>query len=158
MQCGPDNDITLENPNSLSRHQPKIATLPPTKYSVLAGLDSGGKLKGMQHEFNWAAKIIKKAVENEKLRSARGAIRRKQMMEAIDRGETPTGPRAVWLAETADAVIKTLSERAVSFNEENLDDLISANDLGDALITAIRWLQAAGNSDKPQPTEKKSFD
>lgn len=104
-----------------------------------------------KERLEWAADIIKAAAANEKLRGARGAIRRQQMKDALERGETPEGPRAVWLKETAAAVIKTLEAASINFNETNLDDLISANDLGDVLITAIKWLQASSNGEKPTP-------
>jgi len=107
-----------------------------------------------EQKLNWAAGIIKNAMANEKTRGSRGAIRRKQMQEALERGDEPTGPRADWLKQTASEIMKVLELAAIRFNEENLDDLISANDLGDAVLTSMKWLQAAGSGKKTETTKQ----
>lgn len=85
--------------------------------------------------------ILKKASQQEKLRLKRGKMRREQMLAAQENGVEPSGPRAEWLRSTSMALMKTLEVEAKRFNDANLDDMVSAADLCDALASAIALLQ-----------------
>ena len=49
-------------------------------------------------------------------------------------------PRARWLHDAASAVLDAVAEEARKFNEANPDDLISAQDVGDAISNALHRL------------------
>jgi hypothetical protein len=83
-----------------------------------------------------AAEIIYRYVTEKETRLARGLRLREAMRQQLERGETPTGYRADWLRAAVTKVINTLVEEADGFNRVYADDLISAHDLVDVLVTA----------------------
>lgn len=87
--------------------------------------------------------VIATAVRNRALRLKRGTARRVAMAAALAQGRDPQGPRARWLEATSRRVLAVLEEQAVAFNAAQPDDLISVQDFGDALATALAALAAA---------------
>lgn len=70
-------------------------------------------------------------------RLERGVQLRKQMHEAIKRGEKPTGYRAKWLKDSALEMVSVLGEIARKFDEKFPDDRASVSDLMDVLATTM---------------------
>lgn len=68
-----------------------------------------------------------------------GALRRRDISEAVERGETPTGYRVNWLSESSRKVLLLLQEISAEFNDKYKDDAVSVNDL----IDIVAYVMAA---------------
>lgn len=96
-----------------------------------------------------ALSLVEQARVLQKVRLQRGVLRRQQMADALARGEDlPESPRSRWLFDTASAILECTANCAKEFNDANPDDLISAQDIGDAVATALeRIVMHVGGED-----------
>jgi hypothetical protein len=78
---------------------------------------------------------------NDAERLENGIRKREQLVKDIEAGKDPENERTEWIADTALALLETLKERALQFDEKYLDDMISVRDFGDAIATLTGFLQ-----------------
>lgn len=91
--------------------------------------------------------ILDQIVRSHKERLQRGVERRKEMFEAIKRGEDPSGPRPEWIKESALEVIELLKNQGAQFNADNPDDRASISDLLDVIATAQAMIKRSIKGD-----------
>jgi hypothetical protein len=72
-----------------------------------------------------------------------GYQQREQMRQVLQKGQVPKGYRADWIKKTKMALIDTLHREAEVFNDTYRHDLISVNDMADALSTTLETLRVA---------------
>lgn len=89
----------------------------------------------------FAKRIFAKFDNDEKSRLYNGAAIRREIRDAIDRGEEPVGYRVEWLKKSSQKVIHTLHEVAKEFNKEYPHDKASVQDLCDILNTTLKRLK-----------------
>jgi hypothetical protein len=90
-----------------------------------------------------AIDVVVSAADRNRRRLQRGGIRRTQMIKEIEEGRQPTGPRAEFIRDTAQAIMDLLVESSKEFNEANQDDMISTLDFQDVLATVRGRLEEA---------------
>lgn len=94
-----------------------------------------------QEQIEFAQAVLTKFVTVNAKRLRHGYRLRKQMHDAIERGEDPGDYRALWVKDGASRVIDLLQELAREFNAAHDDDRASAHDLADVLSTAMGVLK-----------------
>ena len=87
-----------------------------------------------------AVDVLVQAATSKRLRLQRGQLRRAQIKAAMEAGEPVSGPRVDWLRATANGILAVLTEAAQAYNAANPDDMISSQDLCDALATVRGWV------------------
>lgn len=94
----------------------------------------------MTSDIDFACRVFLKLVSEKDERLEIGSRIREKMKASIAKGEEPSGYRADWLRESALEIIRTLGSQAQKFNTTYSSDKISAQDMVDALATAMNLL------------------
>jgi hypothetical protein len=89
--------------------------------------------------------IFTQIASNTHERVEHGKHLREEMRQTLARGERVTGYRADWIDSTAHRVADVLGQAALEFNETNVDDMISGEDLGDVLATVMHRLKTVSD-------------
>jgi len=90
----------------------------------------------------YVAQTLLRIKNKNKDRLTYGMNQRKAMAAQLAAGITPTGPRAVFLDDVSSDIIHLMAAAAEDYNEENPMDVISANDMLDAIATCRAKLLA----------------
>lgn len=92
-------------------------------------------------QIRFANEVLHTLVTAHKARLANSIQRRNTVMEAINRGEEPSGYRVDFLRASAKRILVELAEIAREFNAEYPDDRCTAQDFIDILGTTTLWIK-----------------
>jgi hypothetical protein len=95
---------------------------------------------------------IKAALATSEARLKVGAARRKQMAKELAEGVINKTPRYNFLLTSSQAILDVLIEEAAKFNDNNIDDMISLEDMIDAVHNVYRNLEKKRAKEQPLPT------
>jgi hypothetical protein len=112
-------------------------------------------VKHSRLERDWAARVLLSLVTDSKARLTQGALLRSQMLAAIEKGDTPTGYRPLWLRQSAHKLIDALHRISIEFNDTHSTDQASMNDMLDILATAAHLVQKAQAEITPEATSQQ---
>jgi hypothetical protein len=113
-------------------------------------------VKHSRLERDWAARVLHSLVTDSQTRLRQGRKLRDAMVAAIEKGETPTGYRPMWIKQSAHRAIALLHQISGEFNDSHSTDQVSIPDLLDILATAAKLLQNAQEEISPeQATESE---
>ena len=83
-----------------------------------------------------ASAFLLKLVKHQKARLEYGQKDRARIQKQLDRGQEPTGARVTFLTKSANKIISLMAELAQEYDNVNINDKISTDDLVDCLATA----------------------
>ena len=85
--------------------------------------------------------ILKQVHLQKQSKLMNGMLLRKEIRDALDRGEVPKGYRVDWLGESSHRIMGLLTQISMEFNDEHKDDAISVHDLLDVLTYTMYVLK-----------------
>jgi len=106
-------------------------------------------VKHSRLERDWAAGVLLSLVTDTPTRLRVGSEMRAKMLREIEKGETLTGYRPIWVKKSAHEVVGLLRDIAERFNDEHSTDQASIIDMLDMLSTANNLLVSALGGNKP---------
>lgn len=89
------------------------------------------------------AETLKRIVTDDDVKVAWGMAKRRELQEAISRGQQPDNYRIDWLISTRSAIIDTLAREAVVFNDRYRHDRITSRDMMDVIASTMAQFQMA---------------
>jgi hypothetical protein len=105
-------------------------------------------------ERDWAADVLLSLVTDTPTRLKVGSEMRAKMLRELEKGETLTGYRPIWVKKSAHEVVGLLRDIAERFNDEHSTDQASIIDMLDMLATASNLLSNALSNGQPTTPEQ----